>query len=128
MKYFLFDSLFSSESCVFSFKVHPPMKVYHFKLYIIENRGLGRLPDDVGFIPNQVFNVENLSFLVSKTLTCVLVPMYAYACMKYVHTELEHACTYACTRTHALGFSWSLFKKRKKKKEKKKAYLVRKEL
>jgi len=45
-----------------------------------------------------------LSFIVFGTLTCVHMLMYAYACMKHEYAELEHACTYACMRTHALGF------------------------
>ena len=39
------------------------------------------------------------------------MPVYAYVCMKHAHAELEHACTYACMRTHALGFPWPYFSK-----------------
>ena len=73
---------------------------------IIENRGLGGgAPKRCGIHSKPIFNVENLSFLVSRTLACAHMPVYVYACMKHVHTELEHACAYACMRTHALGFS-----------------------
>ena len=48
---------------------------------------------------NPNFNVDNLSFIVSRTLACVSMPMYAYACMKHAYAELEYA--YACTRMHA---------------------------
>ena len=61
--------------------------------------------DNVGFIPKPNFNVENLSFVVSKTIACVCMPVYVYVCMKHAFIELEHACAYACMYTHALGFS-----------------------
>ena len=40
---------------------------------------------------NPNFNVETLSFIVYGTLTCVYMPVYAYACMKHVYAKLEHA-------------------------------------
>ena len=105
MKNSIFDSLFSSEPCVFFSKIRLPLKIYHFMLYIVENRGLGQLSDDVGFIPN-------LYFMVFGTLIYARMPVYAYAYMKHVHAELEHACAYACIRTHTLGFLWFLFSKK----------------
>ena len=50
----LFDSLFSSESYVFYHQNLSSLKIYLFRLYIVENKGLGRLPEDMGFVPNQV--------------------------------------------------------------------------
>ena len=40
---------------------------------------------------NPKFNVETLPFIVYGTLTCVYMPVYAYACMKHVYAKLEHA-------------------------------------
>ena len=73
--------------------------------------GLEWLLGDVGFIPNLNINVENLSFIVSRTLARVHIPVYVYACMKLVYGDLEHAYTYVCLYTHALRFSWPSFPK-----------------
>ena len=72
-----------------------------------ENGGLEQLPNNVGFVPNHVLMQTNLSFIISGTLTCIQMLVYVYACMKHAHTGLEHACAYACMRTHSLGSSWS---------------------
>ena len=72
---------------------------------------LERLPNNVGFVPNQALNAENLSFIISRTLACIHMPMYAYACMKHTHAEFEHACAYVCMHMHALGFLWPFFSK-----------------
>ena len=56
-------------------------------------------------------NAENLPFKVSRILAYTRMHMYMYACMKHAHADLKHACAYACMRTHALGFPWSLFLK-----------------
>ena len=69
------------------------------------------LRDDVGFIPNLSFNVENLPFIVSGTLACVRMPMYAYASMKLAYANLKHAYKYACLRMYALGIPWPFFPK-----------------
>ena len=53
---------------------------------------------------NQALNVEKLYFIVSRTLACARMPVYAYACMKHAHAGLEHACAYTCIHTDALGF------------------------
>ena len=59
----------------------------------------------MGFIPNLNFNEKkNLSFIVSGTLACIHMLVYAYTCMKLAYAGLEHAYAYACLRTHALGF------------------------
>ena len=74
--------------------------------------GLKRLPNDVGFIPNLNFNAKNLFFIVSKTLACVRMPVYVYACIKLAYTGLEHAYTY--TRLYIcmpLGFHGLYFPK-----------------
>ena len=47
---------------------------------------------------NQVLNTKNFSFIVSRTVACAHMPVYAYACLKHVHVELEHECAYACPR------------------------------
>ena len=67
--------------------------------------------NDVGFIPISVFNVENLPFIVSRTLACVRMPVYAYAFMKLAYAGLEHVYAYACLGMHALEFPWPLFSK-----------------
>ena len=77
----------------------------------LENGGLEWLPNDVGFIPNQILNAKNLSFIVSGTLACTRMLVYAYVCMKHALASLEHACTYMCMHTHALGFLWPFFSK-----------------
>ena len=49
---------------------------------------------------------KNLSFIVSETLTCVHMPMYAYACIKHAYVELEHVTTRKtsyCGRSIAAG-------------------------
>ena len=66
--------------------------------------GLERLPDNVGFVPNLSFNVENLPSIVYGTLACICKPVYAYTCMKLAYVELELVYTYTCLCTHALGF------------------------
>ena len=58
----LFDSLFSSESCVFFSQIHPPLKIYHVWLFIIIKKGLQWLLDNVGFVLSQVLNAEKLVF------------------------------------------------------------------
>ena len=63
----LFDSLFSSESYVFSFKILPPLKIYHFRLYIVKNMGLGWLPDNVEFISNQDLGSVWIQLILLKT-------------------------------------------------------------
>ena len=65
----------------------------------------------MGFVPIQSLMQKNLSFIVFGTLACATMPVFAYACMKLVHVELEHAFAYACMRTHALGFLWSFLSK-----------------
>ena len=49
---------------------------------------------------NQTLMQKNLPFIVSGTLACIHMPVYAYACMKHVHSNLEHACAYACMRMY----------------------------
>ena len=99
----LFDSLFSSESCVFFSQIHPPLKIYHVWLFIIIKKGLQWLLDNVGFVLSQVLNAEKLVFYSFWNPS-----MHAHA---RVHAELKYACAYACMRTHILGFSWSSFSK-----------------
>ena len=70
-----------------------------------------QVPNDVGFIPNLSFNAENLHFIVSGTLACVHMPVYAYAFMKLAYAGLEHVYAYACLGMHALEFPWPLFSK-----------------
>jgi len=82
-----------------------------YAFYIEKMGGLKRLPNDVGFIPNLNFNAKNLFFIVSKTLACVRMPVYVYACIKLAYTGLEHAYAYASLHMHALGFPWPLFSK-----------------
>lgn len=43
-------------------------KVPCMAIYIVKKRGLERLPNDVGFVPNLNINAENLPSLVSGTL------------------------------------------------------------
>ena len=57
MKNSLFDSLFSSESCVYS----PPLEKVPFMALYSNKIGVGRLLDDVGFVPHR-FMCKNLSF------------------------------------------------------------------
>ena len=111
MKNSFFDSLFLVNFrfslrifCVFE-------RVSCVAFYIKKIGGLERLSDDVGFIPNLKFNAENLPFIVSGTLACVHMPMYAYACIKLAYTGLGHAYAYTYLRTHALGFLWPLVSK-----------------
>ena len=47
---------------------------------------------------------KNLSFIVSRTLTCICMPVYGYACIKHAYVGLEQACVYAYMRMHALVF------------------------
>ena len=51
-------------------------------------------------IPN--FNTENLPFIVSRTLACICMLVYAYACMRHAYAKLKHAWAnvyaYACLR------------------------------
>jgi len=70
-----------------------------------------RLPNNVGFIPNQVLNTENLHFIISRTLACAHMPVYVNAYIKHANGGLEHVCAYVCMRTHALGFSWPFLPK-----------------
>ena len=107
----LFDSFFSSESCAFYQRNSSSLKIYHFRLYIVENRGLGAAPKWCGICSKPSFNVENLSFLVYETLTCTCMPLYAYACIKQVHVDFEHMCAYTHIRTHVLGFLRPYFSK-----------------
>ena len=108
---FLFDSLFSSESYVFYHKNSSSFENLPFQALYSRKKGFGGAYRwcEVHFKPS--FNAENLSFLVSRTLACTHMPVYAYACMKHVQANLEHACTYACMHTHALGFLWPFFSK-----------------
>ena len=68
----LFDSLFSSESCVFSFKICPPLKIYHLKLYIVKNKGLGWLPYNVEFVSNQNLGFVWIQLILLKTENIVV--------------------------------------------------------
>jgi len=61
--------------------------------YTENNSGLEQLPDNVGFIPNHIFNAENLPFIVSGTQACVRMPVYAYTCIKLAYVGLEHMYT-----------------------------------
>ena len=45
---------------------------------------------------NQSLMQKNLRFIVSRTLTCACMPVYAYTCIKHAH-----ACP--CMRMHALS-------------------------
>ena len=45
----------------------------------------------MGFVPNHNFNAKNLSFIVSRTLACIRIPVYTYECMKLVYASLKHA-------------------------------------
>ena len=57
MKNSLFDSLFSSESCVYS----SPLEEVPFMALYSDKIGVGRLLDDVGFVSHR-FLCKNLSF------------------------------------------------------------------
>ena len=57
MKNSFFDSLFSSESCVYS----SPLEEVPFMALCSDKIGVGRLLDDVGFVPHR-FMCKNLSF------------------------------------------------------------------
>ena len=99
MKNSIFDSLFLV-NLVFSlriffvcFEMVPCMAFYSSKMGAWN--GSQTMWDS---FQNPNFNVDNLSFIVSRTLACVCLPVYAYACMKHAYIELEHACTYACMR------------------------------
>ena len=48
--------------------------------------------------------LKNLSFINSETQTYVCRLVYAYACIRHVHTTLGHACAYMCMRMHARRF------------------------
>ena len=109
MKNSLINSLFSHKSCVFSSKILSSLKIYHFKLYIVENRGLKMPPDDVECIPKQVLMQKTFHFWF-------LEPQHMHACpcmRTHTQAELEHACVYACIHTHALGFLWPFFSQKK---------------
>ena len=118
MKNSLFDSLFLV-NLVFSLRIFVSfekllcMAIYNSKIGVWN--GSQTMWD---LFQNPNFNAENLPFIISRTLTCVCMPVYAYACIKFAYTcikhayvELEHACAYACMCTHTLEFSWSLFSK-----------------
>ena len=111
MKNSLFDSLFLVNHR-FSLRIYCVFwkgTIYGFLYW--ENGGLEQLLNDMGFIPNLGFNIENLSFIVSRTLACVHIPVYAYTCMKLAYAGLEHEYAYTSLRMHALGFLWPLFYK-----------------
>ena len=86
----------------FSIRICPPQK-YHvwFKA----------APRYCGICSKLSLNAENLSYIISETVACARMHVYAYACFMHVYTELEHACAYMYTCTHALGFPWSFFSK-----------------
>ena len=105
----LFDSLFSSESYVFYHWKSSSLKNYLLWLYIVEKQDSGVAFNLYGIRFKPSLNVENLSYIVSRTLACACIHMYEYACMKHAYAKLEHACAYMCMRTHVLGFPWSHF-------------------
>ena len=89
MKNSLFDSLFLV-NLVFSLRIfYVSWKDTVYGLLKFENEGLEQLPDDVGFVPKPSFNAENLPFIISRTLTYVRMPVYAYTCMEHAYAELE---------------------------------------
>ena len=105
----LFDSLFPV-NLRFSLRIFCMFwKDTMYRFLYWENRGLERLPNDVGFVPNLSFNAENLPFIVFGTLACIHMPVYVYTCMKHVYIGLEHTYAYACMRTHALSFPSPIF-------------------
>jgi len=87
------------------------LKKYHLWLYIVEKYEFKVAPRLCGIHSKPSLNVENLSYIVSGTLACASMHVYAHACKEHVYTELEHGYTYACMRMHALGFSRLLFSK-----------------
>ena len=98
MKNSLFGSLFLvnlmfSIICVF--------KSYYVWPFIVQKWGFGTTPRRCGIfhLKTQTLMQKNLSFIVSGTLTCVRLPVYAYTCMKHTYKELEHACANACMRS-----------------------------
>ena len=64
-------------------------------------------PKRYGIRSKPSLNKKNLPYIVSGTIVCARMHVYAYACMKHAHVELELACM--CM--HALEFSWYLFSK-----------------
>ena len=46
----------------FTTRIHPPLKIYHFRLYIVEKKDLGGLIDDVRFVSNQVLMQKTFPF------------------------------------------------------------------
>jgi len=102
VKNFLFDSLFLV-NLMFSLKIFcvfekPLCMAFYSSIMGVWN---GSRWDS---FQNPNFNAKNLFFIVSRSLTCVRIPLYVYV-------ELKHACAYVCMRMHALGFPWFLYSK-----------------
>ena len=57
------------------------LKRYHVWLFILRKWGFGITPKQCGIHSNLSFNAENLTFIISGTLTCVCMPVYVYACL-----------------------------------------------
>ena len=60
-------------------------EIYHERIYIVENKGLEQLLDDVRFIPNLRFNVEKLVLHSYWNPICVRRPVYAYTYIKFAY-------------------------------------------
>ena len=107
MKNSLFDSLFSSESCVFHHYFFPPLKKCLLWLYIVKKRGLGQHQNNVGFIPNKVLMQKSFPYIVFTILAA-----YACSCMSvYVISMCMHNLsvrTHACVCVHTFRVSCSL--------------------
>ena len=108
MKNSSFDSIFSSESCVFCHHFCPSLNKCHLWLY----RGIRQLPNDMDLFQTKI-KCEKLSLYSFWNLSCICMPVHAYAL-------LECAYAYVCMRAHTLGFPvaflfWKYFYSSKKK-------------
>ena len=63
---------------------------------------------------NQPWDLEFLHrWGTGARVACTRMHVYVYICLKHVHTNLKHVCTYTWMRTHALGFPWPFISKNK---------------
>ena len=84
------------------------LKRYHVLLFILKKlrvwNGSKTMWDS---LQTSALMHKNLSFIVSETLACVCMPVYAYACMKHAtYVRRSRACirmrvsAYACPRVY----------------------------
>ena len=100
----LFDSLFYSESCVFYYRFHPPLKKLPFMAIYSRKIGVWGWSQTMWDSLKTRIKCKKLSIHSFWNPSYVRMPVYACTCYKHAYAWLKCVYAYMCMHAHTIGF------------------------